>query len=89
MVTRSAPEQAEIDAAIAAYREAREFYHQARRILRDLLDSEDRVHANEPRRCLDCGRLFEPVNVRAVYCSAACKKRAWERAGRRKKGDCT
>jgi hypothetical protein len=41
----------------------------------------DAASARETRRCESCGQTFEPARMDALFCSAACRQRAYRRRG--------
>jgi hypothetical protein len=41
----------------------------------------DAASARETRSCESCGQTFEPARTDALFCSAACRQRAYRRRG--------
>jgi hypothetical protein len=41
----------------------------------------DQASAREMRTCESCGQTFEPARTDALFCSAACRQRAYRRRG--------
>ena len=41
----------------------------------------DAASARETRSCASCGQAFKPARTDAVFCSAACRQRAYRRRG--------